>query len=122
MEDALRKADFWSRRLKQAVEDMADYPCRCTKAYGDRFLETAQALEHLRDKAEQGWDSLGQAVPIFRRMGAVRGDENAACRDRSKAVLEQCKKALKDIQATFSVPEAELLEDLRQMARPCWPC
>jgi len=115
MEDALRKADFWSRRLKQAVEDMEDYPA-VYKAYGDRFLEAAQALEHLRDKAEQGWDSLGQAVPVFRRMGAVRGDENAACRDRSKAVLEQCKKALKDIRATFSVPEAELLEDLRQMA------
>lgn len=115
MEDALRKADFWSRRLTQAVEDMEDYPA-VYKAYGDRFLEAAQALEHLRDKAEQGWDSLGQAVPVFRRMGAVRGDENAACRDRSKAVLEQCKKALKDIQATFSVPEAELLEDLRQMA------
>ena len=115
MEDALRKADFWSRRLTQAVEDMADYPA-VYKAYGDRFLEAAQALEHLRDKAEQGWDSLGQAVPVFRRMGAVRGDENAACRDRSKAVLEQCKKALKDIQATFSVPEEELLEDLRQMA------
>ena len=115
MEVALRKADFWSRRLKQAVEDMADYPA-VYKAYGDRFLEAAQALEHLRDKAEQGWDSLGQAVPVFRRMGAVRGDENAACRDRSKAVLEQCKKALKDIRATFSVPEEELLEDLRQMA------
>ena len=115
MEDALRKADFWSRRLTQAVEDMADYPA-VYKAYGDRFLEAAQALEHLRDKAEQGWDSLGQAVPVFRRMGAVRGDENAACRDRSKAVLEQCKKALKDIRATFSVPEEELLEDLCQMA------
>ena len=115
MEDALRKANFWSRRLKQAVEDMEDYPA-VYKAYGDRFLEAAQALEHLRDKTEQGWDSLGQAVPVFRRMGAVRGDENAACRDRSKAVLEQCKKALKDIRATFSVPEAELLEDLRQMA------
>ena len=31
-------------------------------------------------------------------------------------MLEQCKKALKDIRATFSVPEEELLEDLRQMA------
>ena len=31
-------------------------------------------------------------------------------------MLEQAKKALKDIQAIFSVPEAELLEDLRQMA------
>ena len=112
MEDALRKADFWSRRLNQAVEDMEDYPA-VYKAYGDRFLEAAQALEHLRDKAEQGWDSLGQAVPVFRRMGAVRGDENAACRDRSKAVLEQCKKALKDIRATFSVPEEELLEEVR---------
>ena len=136
MEDALRKADFWSRRLTQAVEDMADYPA-VYKAYGDRFLEAAQALEHLRDKAEQGWDSLGQAVPVFRRMGAVRGDENAVCRDRSKAVLEQCKKALKDIQATFSVPEAELLEEINSLGvgpqgfggrtcarwpRPCWPC
>lgn len=62
MEDALRKANFWSRRLKQAVEDMEDYPA-VYKAYGDRFLEAAQALEHLRDKTEQGWDSLGQAVP-----------------------------------------------------------
>ena len=51
MEDALRKANFWSRRLKQAVEDMEDYPA-VYKAYGDRFLEAAQALEHLRDKTE----------------------------------------------------------------------
>ncbi|MDR3989731.1 MAG: helicase-exonuclease AddAB subunit AddA, partial [Oscillospiraceae bacterium] len=115
MEDALRKADFWSRRLKQAVEDMEDYPA-VYKAYGDRFLEAAQALEHLRDKAAGGWDSLAQGVPSFRRMGVAKGEENAACRERAKAVLEQAKKALKDIQAIFSVPEAELLEDLRQMA------
>ena len=115
MEDALRRADFWARRLTRAVEDMADYPA-VYKAYGDRFLEMAQGLEALRDKAAGGWDSLAQGVPSFRRMGVAKGEENAACRERAKAVLEQAKKALKDIQAIFSVPEAELLEDLRQMA------
>ena len=115
MEDALRRADFWARRLTRAVEDMADYPA-VYKAYGDRFLEVAQGLEALRDKAAGGWDSLAQGVPSFRRMGVAKGEENAACRERAKAVLEQAKKALKDIQAIFSVPEAELLEDLRQMA------
>ena len=108
-------ADFWARRLTRAVEDMADYPA-VYKAYGDRFLEVAQGLEALRDKAAGGWDSLAQGVPSFRRMGVAKGEENAACRERAKAVLEQAKKALKDIQAIFSVPEAELLEDLRQMA------
>lgn len=115
MEDALRRADFWARRLTRSVEDMADYPA-VYKAYGDRFLEVAQGLEALRDKAADGWDSLAQGVPSFRRMGVAKGEENAACRERAKAVLEQAKKALKDIQAIFSVPEAELLEDLRQMA------
>lgn len=115
MEDALRRADFWARRLTRAVEDMADYPA-VYKAYGHRFLEVAQGLEALRDKAAGGWDSLAQGVPSFRRMGVAKGEENAACRERAKAVLEQAKKALKDIQAIFSVPEAELLEDLRQMA------
>ena len=115
MEDALRRADFWARRLTRAVEDMADYPA-VYKAYGDRFLEVAQDLEALRDKAAGGWDSLAQGVPSFRRMGVAKGEENAACRERAKAVLEQAKKALKDIQAIFSVTEAELLEDLRQMA------
>ena len=115
MEDALRRADFWARRLTRAVEDMADYPA-VYKAYGDRFLEVAQGLEALRDKAAGGWDSLAQGVPSFRRMGVAKGEENAACRERAKAVLEQAKKALKDIQEIFSVPEAELLEDLRQMA------
>ena len=115
MEDALRRADFWSRRLTRAVEDMADYPA-VYKAYGHRFLEVAQGLEALRAKAAGGWDSLAQGVPSFRRMGVAKGEENAACRERAKAVLEQAKKALKDIQAIFSVPEAELLEDLRQMA------
>ena len=115
IEDALRRADFWARRLTRAVEDMADYPA-VYKAYGDRFLEVAQDLEALRDKAAGGWDSLAQGVPSFRRMGVAKGEENAACRERAKAVLEQAKKALKDIQAIFSVPEAELLEDLRQMA------
>ena len=115
MEDALRRADFWARRLTRAVEDMVDYPA-VYKAYGDRFLEMTQGLEALRDKAAGGWDSLAQGVPSFRRMGVAKGEENAACRERAKAVLEQAKKALKDIQAIFSVPEAELLEDLRQMA------
>ena len=98
MEDALRRADFWARRLTRAVEDMADYPA-VYKAYGHRFLEVAQDLEALRDKAAGGWDSLAQGVPSFRRMGVAKGEENAACRERAKAVLEQAKKALKEIEA-----------------------
>ena len=71
MEDALRRADFWARRLTRAVEDMADYPA-VYKAYGHRFLEVAQGLEALRDKAAGGWDSLAQGVPSFRRMGVAK--------------------------------------------------
>ena len=77
-------------------------------------------LEALRDKAAGGWDSLAQGVPSFRRMGVAKGRRTPPAGSGPRRCWSRPKKALKDIQAIFSVPEAELLEDLRPDGlRPC---
>ena len=115
MEDTVRRAEFWAQRLMQAVEDMADCP-PVYNAYADRFLEVAEQLRGYRQAAQNGWEAMSQIQPVFRRMGTVRGDENALWKQRAKTVLDQCKKELKKLGSTFEVTEEEHLDDLRHMA------
>ncbi|MBE6970916.1 MAG: helicase-exonuclease AddAB subunit AddA [Ruminococcaceae bacterium] len=115
MEDTVRRAEFWVQRLTQAVEDMVDCP-PVYNAYADRFLEVAEQLRGYRQAAQQGWEAMSGIQPVFRRMGVVRGEENALWKQRAKTVLEQCKKELKKLGSTFTVTEEEHLADLRHMA------
>ncbi len=114
--DMTRTALFWAQTLERAVAAMEDCPA-VLKSYGDRFLEVADGLRAFCAWEDDDWDAMGRALPTtFRRMGAVRGEENEASKNRARAVLEQCKKALKTLGENFAVPENELLEDLREMA------
>ena len=115
MEDTVRRAEFWAQRLTQAAEDMADCP-PVYVAFADRFLEVAEQLRGYRHAAQEGWEAMSRIQPVFRRMGVVRGDENALWKQRAKTVLEQCKKELKKLGSTYSVAEEEHLSDLRHMA------
>ena len=115
MEDTVRKALFWAEQLERAAEAMED--CEAVyNAYADRFLETAAQLRQYEQAAQKGWEAMGRIAPEFRRMGAVRGDENGAAKAAAQAVLKKCKDALKKLTAPYQVPEAAHLEDLRATA------
>ena len=113
--DALRQAAFWSGQLRAAVTRMEGNPA-VYKAYADRFLDVADQLDRYPAAAAQGWDAMTAIRPAFARMGQVRGEENAADKERARAVLESCKKALEKLTAPFAASEADYLEDLRMMA------
>ena len=115
MEDTVRKALFWAEQLERAAEAMED--CEAVyNAYADRFLETAAQLRQYEQAAQEGWEAMGRVEPVFRRMGAVRGDENGPAKAAAQAVLKKCKDALKKLTAPYQVPEAAHLEDLRATA------
>ena len=115
MEDTVRKALFWAKQLERAVDAMKG--CEAVyNAYADRFLETAAQLRQYEQAAQEGWEAMGRIAPEFRRMGAVRGDENGAAKAAAQAVLKKCKDALKKLAAPYQVPEQEHLDDLRATA------
>ena len=115
MEDTVRKALFWAEQLERAAEAMED--CEAVyNAYADRFLETAAQLRQYEQAAQKGWEAMGRIAPEFRRMGAVRGDENGPAKAAAQAVLRKCRDALKKLAAPYQVPEQAHLEDLRATA------
>ncbi len=115
MDDTVRRALFWAERLERAAEEMEACPA-VASAYADRFMEVAAELRRYEEAAQQGWEAMGEIQPVFRRMGSVRGEENAYHKERAKTVLEQCKKDLKKMTAVYAQPEQEHMEDLRAMA------
>lgn len=115
MDDTVRRALFWADCLERAVAEMEPCPA-VAAAYGDRFLEVAEELRTYELAAQKGWEAMGQVQPVFRRMGSVRGEENAYYKERAKTVLDQCKKDLKKMTAIYAQPEEEYLEDLQAMA------
>ena len=115
MDDTVRRALYWAGRLERAVKDMEG--CQPVyDGYADRFLETAGQLREYEAAAREGWDAMGRVEPGFRKLGAVRGEENADCRTAAKAVWDKCKAAVKKLTAPYQTAENELLDDLRAIA------
>ncbi len=115
MEETVRRAEFWAERLEKGAEEMK--ACEAVYlAYADRFQETAQQLRGYSAAADEGWEAMRQIQPQFRRMGAVRGEENELWKQRARKLLERCKEDLKKLVAPFAISEAEYLEDLQRMA------
>lgn len=114
-QDARRTADFWAERLKKAAEAMEDCPA-VQKSYAACFIEVADTLRAFAVSESTEWDHLGSRLPTFRALSPVRGEENKERKEHFKALWDKCKEAIKEVGETFSVPENDLLEDLRQMA------
>ena len=115
MAHTVRQALFWAEQLERAVRAMES--CQAVyDAYADRFLETAGQLRQYRQAAQEGWAAMGRVQPAFRRMGAVRGEENGEAKAAAQAVLRKCRDALKKLTAPYETPEEAHLEDLRATA------
>lgn len=115
MDDAVRRALFWAKKLEKTVESMADYP-KLFAAYGDRFIQVAMQLRQYESAAQDGWEAMGRVQPEFPRLGAVRGDAGGPLKDTAKRIWDQCKKDVREFSALFELQQEDLLQDLREMA------
>ena len=115
MDDTVRRALYWAGRLERAARDMEG--CQPVfDAYADRFLEAAAQLREYETAAQKGWDEISRVDVTFRKLGAVRGEENGDSKAAAKAVWDKCKAAVKKLSAPYQTAESELLDDLRAIA------
>ena len=115
MDDTVRRALYWAGRLERAARDMEG--CQPVfDAYADRFLEAAAQLREYEEAAQKGWDEMSRVDVTFRKLGAVRGEENGDSKAAAKAVWDKCKAAVKKLSAPYQTAESELLDDLRAIA------
>ena len=115
MDDTVRRALYWAGRLERAARDMEG--CQPVfDAYADRFLEAAAQLREYETAAQKGWDEMSRVDVMFRKLGAVRGEENGDSKAAAKAVWDKCKAAVKKLSAPYQTAESELLDDLRAIA------
>ena len=115
MDDTVRRALYWAGRLERAARDMEG--CQPVfDAYADRFLEAAAQLREYETAAQKGWDEMTRVDVTFRKLGAVRGEENGDSKAAAKAVWDKCKAAVKKLSAPYQTAESELLDDLRAIA------
>ena len=115
MDDTVRRALYWAGRLERAARDMEG--CQPVfDAYADRFLEAAAQLREYEGAAQKGWDEMSRVDVTFRKLGAVRGEENGDSKAAAKAVWDKCKAAVKKLSAPYQTAESELLDDLRVIA------
>ena len=115
MDDTVRRALYWAGRLERAARDMEG--CQPVfDAYADRFLEAAAQLRKYETAAQKGWDEMSRVDVTFRKLGAVRGEENGDSKAAAKAVWDKCKAAVKKLSAPYQTAESELLDDLRAIA------
>ena len=115
MDDTVRRALYWAGRLERAARDMEG--CQPVfDAYADRFLEAAAQLREYETAAQKGWDEMSRVDMTFRKLGAVRGEENGDSKAAAKAVWDKCKAAVKKLSAPYQTAESELLDDLRAIA------
>ena len=115
MDDTVRRALYWAGRLERAARDMEG--CQPVfDAYADRFLEAAAQLREYETAAQKGWDEMSRVDVTFRKLGAVRGEENGDSKAAAKAIWDKCKAAVKKLSAPYQTAESELLDDLRAIA------
>ena len=115
MDDTVRRALYWAGRLERAARDMEG--CQPVfDAYADRFLEAAAQLREYETAAQKGWDEMSRVDVTFRKLGAVRGEENGDSKAAAKAVWDKCKAAVKKRSTPYQTAESELLDDLRAIA------
>ena len=113
--DLTQWAEFWSRRLARAVEEMASCPA-VEASYGPAFASMSQTLVKLQQAASQAWDTMAQTDISFPKLKAVRGEENAESKNRMQSLKKKFQEEMKSVLEPFLTSQAEHLLDLHIMA------
>ena len=114
--DAREKLQTEKKRMEAALDCIAEDE-KLTKAYAPAYAEDVRQLEKLLACAH-GWDTLGKALSeiTFSKLGALRNFGDAALQERLKAVREQYKKTVGELQECFSEGSESIGKDLERLA------
>ncbi len=113
----LRETTAWVRRnMQQAVDAMARDAVLQEK-YAPKFLDNIEAVASL--EAREGWDEIYEnRLLSFGSVPPVRSPEDAELKETVQNIRKEALAALKDAQACFYAPSAQVLADLQNTAGP----
>ncbi len=116
LDDARELVTYWLEQLDALRIDLS-FDKVLEQNFGASLDETMNGMERLREALGHGWDSAADCFPIsFPRVGAKRGDHDAALKERVKAVRDRCKEELKKLAVRFEIKAEQAMEDLRAIA------
>ncbi len=111
--DARRQADYWARRMEEAI-DLCGGDEALRKAYAPSLSVTLAELRALSKATQVGWDAALERARIpFPRAGSSQKCEDPYALERVKALRESCKKRMTKLSELFLDDSAGLLADLR---------
>ena len=116
--DAVRaEVCYHSGRMERAAAEIAAAGGALEKAYGPSFAATCEALRDLLRALGEGWDRARSFAAIpFPRLGALRGHDDPAQKQRLTDIRDGCKRAAARWAETFDRDSGALLRDQRAAA------
>ena len=116
LEDARELTDYWLEQLEALRTDIS-FDELLEMNFGPSLDETLNGLERLKEGLSQGWDRAAACLPVpFTRLGAKRGEHDAALKERARTVRDRCKDELKKLGERFEITAEQAMEDLRSIA------
>jgi len=111
MEKAASWADYWTERLRDAIDEAALYP-DFLKAYGPSMDVTFDGMLRVKAGLKSGWDAAAEAIRAveFPRPKPVAGYDDL------KAVRNDLKDGLKPYINLFRYSSCKALEDMKTVA------
>lgn len=112
--DLRRQAEYWSRRMMEALELCQGDPV-LEKAYAPSVQATFHALLALGKAADGGWDEARSRLGMveFPRAGSSAGCEDKGALARVQNIRKRCGDRMKRLGSFFADDSVGLLEDMR---------
>lgn len=102
----------WSDRLAALIDSLGGDYSYILKSYGASLDETRDALTVFAAGCLRGWDAARVCLPIpFPRFGSIRSPQHPGTVEYVKAVRDDCKAAVKKLDAVFAESSEKLLAD-----------
>jgi len=118
MDDIQSEAEYWSRRMDAAVQEIYSADEKIIAAYGQVFQDDAAALRDFVRALDLGWDRAREFLPpeSFAPLGRLMRYDNPALKDRVKAVRDSYKKAAEGFRKALAESSEKQLSDMLSMA------
>ncbi len=118
LEDIRAEAEYWSRRMDTAVEEIYSADEKIIAAYGEVFQDDAAALRDFVRALRVGWDYARNFLPpeSFAPLGRLIRYPAPAFKDRVKAVRDGYKKAAEGFRKALAESSEKQLSDMLSMA------
>jgi ATP-dependent helicase/nuclease subunit A len=116
MDYAMETAEYWICVLYDLIAEMySDSVSNAPiiDAYGESIKQSAEEIQKLKLAISRGYDNARERLPIsFPRLKSLRNFENGELPSRIKALRDDCKKAMGELNTCFSSFSAEQAADM----------